>query len=109
QKTTSIRPTKKAKSYMSTLTRREFLKRTSLATGTAAISFPFVGNVLGANDRINVASIGVGGKGDSDTKDAAACGANLIALCDVDTKSLDAKGEKFPNAKRFQDYRKLFD
>jgi hypothetical protein len=94
---------------MSKLSRREFIKRTSIATGAATINFPFVGRVLGANDRINVACIGVGGKGDSDSNDAAACGGNIVALCDVDTKALDAKSKKFPNAKRFQDYRRLFD
>ena len=94
---------------MNALSRRDFIKRTSFAAGTAAISFPFVGNVLGANERINVACIGVGGKGDSDSSDAAECGGNLVAICDVDQKRLDKKAEKFPNARKYQDYRKLFD
>src|SRR5712691_6024068 len=90
-------------------TRRQFLRRTTLALGTATFSFPFVGRVLGANDRINVACIGAGGKGDSDSNDAAGCSANIVALCDVDQTTLDKKGQQFPQAKRFQDYRKLFD
>jgi predicted dehydrogenase len=94
---------------MSTLSRRDFIKRTSIAGGTAAFSFPFVGRVLGANDRVNVACIGAGGKGDSDSSDIATCGANIVALCDVDQETLDKKNKQFPNAKRFQDYRKLFD
>ena len=94
---------------MNALTRRDFLKRTSMVAGTAALTFPYVGNVLGANERINVACIGVGGKGDSDSNDAAACGGNIVALCDVDTNTLDSKAKKFPDARKFQDYRKLFD
>src|SRR5262249_34899450 len=95
---------------MITLSRRDFIKRTSLATGTAAaLSFPFVGKVLGANEKINVACVGVGGKGDSDSSDAAGCGANIVAICDVDNNTLDQKAKQFPQAKRFQDYRKLFD
>ena len=94
---------------MNALTRRDFIKRTSIATGTAALAFPYVGNVLGANDRVNVACIGVGGKGDSDSSDAAGCGGNIVALCDVDTNTLDHKSKQFPKAKRFQDYRKLLD
>ena len=45
------------------LRRRSFLKRTAVAT--AALSFPFVSarNVLGANERLNIAAIGAGGKG----------------------------------------------
>jgi len=91
------------------LTRRQFLKRTSLTAGAAALSFPFVGRVLGANDRINVACIGVGGKGDSDSNDAAGCGGNIIAICDVDQRTLDKKGQQFAEARKFQDYRKLLD
>ena len=94
---------------MSILSRREFIKRTSVATGAAAFGFPFVGRVLGANDRVNVACIGAGGKGDSDSSEAGNCGANIVALCDVDLDTLDKKGKQFPQAKRFQDYRKLLD
>ncbi len=94
---------------MTTFTRRQFLKRTSFAAGTAALAFPFVGTVLGANERINVACIGVGGKGDSDSNDAANCGGNIVAICDVDTDTLDRKAQKFPQARRYRDYRKLLD
>ena len=62
------------------LTRRQFLNRTALAVGAATLSFPYVGRVLGANERINVACIGVNGKGASDTNDAAICGGNITAL-----------------------------
>jgi hypothetical protein len=91
------------------LTRRQFLRRTSLAVGAATMSFPYVGRVLGANDRINVACIGVGGKGDQDSGDIAACGATLVAICDVNQVSLDKKAASFPQAKKYQDYRKLLD
>src|SRR5512139_240036 len=94
---------------MNTFTRRQFLKRTTVAAGAAAFTFPFVGNVLGANERINVACIGVGGKGNSDSNGAAECGGNIVAICDVDTNTLDKKAQKFPDAKKYQDYRKLFD
>jgi hypothetical protein len=94
-------------------TRRQFLNRTSLAFGAATLSFPYVGRVLGANDRINIACIGVGGKGDSDSREASACGGNLVAICDVDQTTLDKKqklfGEKFPGLKQYRDYRKMLD
>src|SRR2546430_6027886 len=97
----------------SLFSRRQFLTRTTLAAGAATFAFPYVGRVLGANDRINVACIGVKGKGDSDTNDAAACGANIVALCDVDQKNIDSKvaqfAEKFPDVKKFRDYRKMLD
>src|SRR6185369_17725971 len=94
---------------MNTFTRRQFLRRTSLAATTAALTFPYVGRVLGANEKINIACVGVGGKGDSDSNDAAHCGGNIVAICDVDKRTLDKKGQQFPNAKKFQDYRKMLD
>ncbi len=94
---------------MNTLTRRQFLSRTSSALGTAALAFPFVGQVLGANDRIHIACIGVGGKGDSDSSDAKRCGGTIVAICDVDRNTLARKAKEFPNAKQYTDFRKLLD
>ncbi len=99
----------KSKSF----SRRQFLRRTTLAMGAATLYFPYVGRVLGANSRINVACIGVGGKGDSDSSDAAKCGGNIVALCDVDANNLAKKAkqfaDKFPNARQFKDYRKMLE
>jgi len=94
---------------MNALNRRQFLSRTTLALGASTLAFPYVGNVLGANDRINIACIGVGGKGDSDSNDAGSCGGNIVALCDVDKNTLDSKSKKYPKAKQYRDYRKLLE
>src|SRR5271169_49347 len=76
---------------MPPFTRRQFLRQTSVALGAAAMYFPYVGRVLGANDRINVACIGVGGKGNEDSSNAAECGGNIVAICDVDSGHLGKK------------------
>ena len=89
------------------LSRRQFI-RIGAAT-TAIMSFPYVGRVLGANDKISVGCIGVAGKGDSDTDDTANCGANIAALCDVDSNHLKNKAKKFPDAKQFRDFREMID
>lgn len=95
------------------LTRRQFLSRTTVAVGAASLAFPYVGRVLGANDRINVACIGVGGKGDSDSSDAAKCGGHIVAICDVDQNTLDKKAKQFgevsPGLKKYRDFRKMLD
>ena len=88
--------------------RRQFLRRSAVATG-AALTFPYVGRVLGANDRIQVACIGVGGKGSSDTDDAARCGGTIVGLCDVDSESLAKKAQKFPEARRYADFRRMLE
>ena len=103
----------RGKPSTSTFTRRQFLGRTTLAFGAATLSFPYVGRVLGANERINIACIGVGGKGDQDSGDAAACGGNIVALCDVDRDTLASKvrqfRDRFPEVKQYRDYRRMLE
>jgi hypothetical protein len=60
-------------------------------------------------EKIRVASVGVNGKGASDVDQVAGAGGEVAALCDVDENSLNAKAKKFPNAKLFRDFRKMFD
>ena len=50
-------------------TRRDFIKSGSILAA-AAFAAPYIGRAQGANDRINVACIGVGGKGESDSTHA---------------------------------------
>ena len=62
-----------------------------------------------ANEVVRFACIGIGGKGDSDSGDAGARG-DVVAICDIDDARLENAGsKKFPKAKRFNDYRKMFD
>ncbi len=89
------------------LTRRQFVKRAALVA--SALSFPFVAsrNVLGANDRLNIAGIGVGGKGASDISNVDY--ENIYALCDVDEVRAGESVRRYPNAKRYQDFRILLE
>src|SRR6266516_4022479 len=75
--------------------RREFLKSTSLFVGAAAISAPYFLRAQSANERINIACIGVGGKGDSDSSSAFGLGGNIVALCDIDSDTLNKKNKSF--------------
>jgi predicted dehydrogenase len=90
-------------------TRRKFLK-TSAAAG---VGFWVAGGMtpresLSANEEIRFASIGVGGKGSSDSSDAGRSG-KMVAICDIDQSRLDGAGKKFTDAKKFDDYRKMLD
>jgi predicted dehydrogenase len=60
------------------------------------------------NERIHIASIGVGGKGSSDTDQAGNHG-NIVALCDCDDNPLNGKAEKFSQAKKYNDFRKMLE
>ena len=92
---------------MSSLHRRQFLQRAALGTGGLMLGFPAIVRGQNLNSRINVACIGVGGKGDSDVNEAAKCGGNIVGLCDVDSRFLDKKAGQYPEAKKFADYRKM--
>lgn len=89
------------------LSRRSFIKHAALTASAASFPFISVRNVLGANNRLNIAGIGCGGKG---AVDIAHCGSqNIVALVDVDHVHGAESFNKFPNAKRYKDYRVMFD
>ncbi len=75
-----------------------------LFTGPAAS----VVRAAGANDRLRVAGIGVGGKGSSDIEQAARV-MEVAALCDIDEQRLNQRASSWPSARKYTDYRKLFD
>ena len=86
--------------------------RRSLLKGAAASAFAFSyvpQRVWGANERVRLGCIGIGGKGASDVADLAAAGADIVALCDVDDnrrvrKRKDAR-ETYPKASFERDFR----
>jgi predicted dehydrogenase len=89
--------------------RRQFLQTTAVA----GIGFWVAGGAAAKdskspNERIAMASIGVGGKGSSDASDAANFG-DMVAICDVDEGTLNAGKKRFPKAKTYTDFRKLLD
>lgn len=93
--------------------RRNFLKTLGLATG----SFYIVPrHVLGGkgfiapSDKVNIAGIGCGGKGWSDLTSSWNKGAeNIVALCDVDFNIAKDAVKKWPDAKRYADFRELLE
>lgn len=93
----------------STLTRRRFL---NLGGSAAAIALApcqvWAGSAAAPNDKINIAGIGVGGMGAGDIRSVAR-GNNIVALCDVDERRAGDTFKQFPGAKRYQDFRKMFD
>ncbi|HEX4146266.1 MAG TPA: Gfo/Idh/MocA family oxidoreductase [Pirellulales bacterium] len=94
--------------------RRDFLKTTTLAglgywvAGTAAADDSKPASQEGPNEKIRFACIGVEGKGKSDSDDAGKHG-DVVAICDIDDRALEKAAKRFPNAKKFNDYRKLLD
>jgi len=87
--------------------RRDLLRAGALAAGTMAFPHIVSAQAKGANDKVRVACIGCGGKGDSDSNQVGEAGMEVVALCDVDENTLNKKAQKYPDAKKFRDWRKL--
>jgi predicted dehydrogenase len=93
-----------------TISRRDFMG----GAAAAAMAFTIVPrHVLGGprnvppSEKLNIASIGAGGMGAGNTN---ACrGENIVALCDVDDERAKETYDRFPNAKKWKDFRKMLD
>jgi predicted dehydrogenase len=92
-----------------TLSRRGFL-----ATAGAATAFMILprrvlgrGGEVSPNSKLNIAGIGVGGQGAADLGELSS--ENIVALCDVDSERGKNTFQKFPNAKRYKDFREMLD
>src|SRR5919202_2163141 len=58
-------------------------------------------------EKLNIAAVGVGGRGAANL--GAVAGENVVALVDVDENNLARAAAKFPRARTYHDFRKLFD
>lgn len=90
---------------MAKLSRRSFLSTSAAATTVFAA--PAIVRGRNLNDKMNVACIGVGGRGAGNLSEVS--GENVIALCDVNGKNLQSAAGRHPGAKTFLDFRKLYD
>jgi predicted dehydrogenase len=93
------------------LTRRRFLYYTALAAGGSALTGSVVARPqprrVSPNEKLNLAIIGVGGRGGADI--AQVSSENIVALCDVNENHLDSAAAKRPNARKYVDFRQLYD
>lgn len=89
--------------------RRKFLKTTAVVgAGYWAAGGIAPRASRSANEKVQFASVGVGGKGTSDSQDAGRHG-DMVAICDIDDKNLGLAAARWPNAKKYNDYRKMFE
>lgn len=114
--------------------RRQFLTRS--ATAAAAFGFPAIVSSRSPNAKLNLVFIGVGGRATGNIKELTGVALynpktakknpkkadevvqppppiepreNVVALCDVNGENLDRAGDAFKGAKKFRDFRKLYD
>jgi predicted dehydrogenase len=90
-------------------TRRDFLKKTAAASA-AFLTPNFAAGAIGANDRVRVAMIGAGSRGQDLLKQVAAVpGTQVVAIADVYTRRFDEAKQIVPGIQTFGDYRRLLD
>lgn len=91
------------------INRRRFIYYSAIAAGATALSGCVSSSpkLRSANGKLNIGCIGVGGKGSVDAEGVS--GENIVAICDVDSGTLDKAAQKYTKAKKYRDYRKMFD
>ncbi len=97
---------------MSTMSRRKFLKTGAIAAaGLTVVPSSVLGQKrsgkISPSDKLNIAAVGIGGKGFSGLKNLES--QNIVGLCDVDWKYSARVFKHFPKAKKYWDYRKMYD
>ena len=93
-------------------TRRHFFFGSLLAGAVPAAGFGSIPSLrtLGyksPNEKLNIASIGAGGKASSDIDGCAT--ENIVALCDVDEKQAARKFTEYDKVPKYKDFRKMLD
>ncbi len=96
---------------MKKLNRRDFVRNAGMAaTAFSIVPSTVFGKSFGyisPSDKLNIAGIGVGGMGRNNLRNMS--GENIVALCDVDWDYAAKTFNDYPNAKKFKDWRDMFD
>lgn len=97
---------------MSKLNRRKFIRDAAIAsTGLFIIPRHVLGRgFIAPSDKLNIAGIGIGGKGTSDLAEFAKSPyVNIVALCDVDDREAKKSRERFAKAPYYKDFRVMLE
>src|SRR5262249_21134334 len=87
-------------------TRRQFVQDVAIA-GASLFAAPNIARCRNPSEKLRVAIIGCGGRGASNMPDM--LGEHIVALCDVNEADLEKAAHKAPRARKFRDFRKLYD
>jgi predicted dehydrogenase len=97
---------------MSNRSRRKFIRNAAVASaGFFIVPRHVIGRgFIAPSDKLNIAGIGVGGKGESDLAEfAKSPNAVIVALCDVDDRQAKKSKERFPKATYHKDFRQMLE
>lgn len=91
------------------ISRRDFMGAAAAAAAFTIVPRHVLGGLgnQAASEKLNIAGIGVGGQGGGDISNVSS--ENIVALCDVDEERAGGTFNRFQNAKKYKDYRKMLD
>jgi predicted dehydrogenase len=88
----------------------EISRRNVIGAGATAIAASSYSRIMGANERIRVAVIGCGSRGGGQIRTFMSIPeVEIVGLCDVYGKKVDAAKQRVPEAAAFSDHRKLLE
>lgn len=88
--------------------RRDFLKTAAVAgTGFTIVPSSVLAGAGAPSNKLNIALIGTWGRGEAHFDSLA--DENVVALCDINEDHLEFGAKRFPNAKKYIDWRKCLD
>jgi predicted dehydrogenase len=87
------------------ISRRDFIQNVASVSAFTIVPRHVLGGTgyTSPSDKLNIACIGVGGQGGNDVRHSSS--ENIVAFCDVDDKRAAATFKKFPNIKKYRDFR----
>jgi len=94
------------------LSRRKFIKNASwVSAGFFIVPRHVLGRgFIAPSDKLNIAGIGVGGKGEGDLAEfSKSPKVNIVALCDVDDRQAAKSRKRFEKAKYYKDFREMLE
>src|SRR5690554_1923259 len=95
----------------SKISRRRFLETGAIAAaGLTVVPSSVLGKSMGykaPSDKLNIVGVGVGGMGNANLNNLQS--ENIVGLCDVDWRYSKNVFDKYPNVKKYYDYRKMYD
>lgn len=92
------------------LSRREVLSGAVAVAGGLAVPALAKDTPRVPGDRkLNLAAVGAGGRGEDNLRDFEKCGVNIVALCDCDARNAAGAFKRYPSARQYSDWRRMFD
>ena len=92
------------------MNRREFCRNTTLPlVGMLILNNSRSAYSYQANEKLNVALVGVGGRGTWFVSTMPTLNTNVVAMCDVNERKAEQSFKQIPAARKFNDFRKMLD